>query len=383
MVPFDSNNAGLLDELPEALVIVSLSGEIAFANRALEALTGFSRDELVGQDIGRLMPQPARRRVQAVHWFARWAEDPNPDQLRYLNLEVVTRAGEIRVVSVRVSRHSEGSETWFLVVLRDVTSQRESVAAMRHAQLVTNRILAIGEDAVISIDGHHRIIYCNPVAERMFGYSHAEMTGQPLGMLLPESSRERHDGLIAAFAQGPEASRLMGARQEIAGRRKDGTTLPLEISITRTSIDGETVFSAQVRDVTERKASERALKDSEARFRAVFESAVEAMVLLDPSGTVLEINAAARRMLDDFTPGRRMWDLDWWHGAASATARETLASSVARCASGETIRTRVKLGADAREVDFSMIPVRPEGDAVAYILAEGRDISADVQHGQG
>jgi PAS domain S-box-containing protein len=383
-VPFDASHAAaLLNELPEALFVATLQGEILYVNRALEELTGYRSSDLVGHGISKLMPQPARRRVQVIDWLGRWAEDPNPEQLRYLNLEAATSSGEIRVVSVRVSKHSEAEQTWFLVVLRDVTSQHESAVAMRHAQLVTNRILAIGEDAIVSMDARHRMNYCNPSAERLFGYSRSEMIGRDIAMLLPPEVAERHGRLIDEFAGGTEASRLMGERGEIAGRRKDGSLVPLEISITKTTMDGEVVLSAQIRDITERKRAERAIRDSEARFRAVFENAMEAMALLSPAGEVLEINAAARGMLPEFRAEEPFWALDWWgrgrDDEATRQSRENLKTNIERCAAGEVIRVRVSLaGVDAasREIDFSLIPVSPVGEGVVYILAEGRDITS-------
>lgn len=374
----------LLNDLPEALFVATLQGEVVYVNRALERLTGYSGHELIGEHLGKLMPQPARRRVEVIDWLARWAEDPNPDQLRYLNLEVVTHAGDVRLVSVRVSRHSADQGTWFIVILRDVTSERESVVAMRHAQLVTDRILAIGQDAVVSVDPQYRITYCNPGAERLFGYSQAEMIGQPLNMLLPDDAAKDHGPMIATFAASKEESRLMGSREALAGKRKDGSLVPLEISITKTTVSGEMILSAQIRDITERKQAETALRDSEARFRAIFESAVEAMALLTPEGEVLEINDAGRRMLPSVPGNALFWELDWWgdqRGDALAEAREDLKANVQRCRAGEVIRARTSLvGQDAssHEIDFSLIPVKPTGEGVAYILAEGRDITPVV-----
>lgn len=381
---FEATDAhALLNELPEALLITSLQGEVLFVNRALERMTGYAAAELTGENVSKLMPSPERRRAQAMDWFARWAEDPDPEQLRYLNLEVVTKDGDVRLVSVRVSRHAERDESCFVVVLRDVTSEHETVAAMRHGQLVTNRILAIGEDGVLSVDEGQRITYWNPGAERLFGYTEDEALGSPLSTLLPEGLGERHGSLVEEFKDGKESSRLMGERGEIVGRHKDGHEIPLEASITKTTIDGQTVLSAQIRDITDRKRAEEALRTSEARFRAIFENAMEGMALLSPEGRVLEINTAAREMISDYEPGRMFWALDWWGSDADDNgvmqSRENLKANVESCARGESIRARVSLrGTDdrMREIDFSLIPVFSDGGEVRFIIAEGRDITS-------
>lgn len=388
-MPFNREDTSqLLDELPEALLIVALQGEILFVNQALESLTGYSANELTGCDVSKLLPTPERRRVQVIEWFSRWASAPDPDQLRYLNLELVTRHGDVRLVSVRVSRHETQDEARFIVVLRDVTSQHETMAALRHAQLVTNRILAIGEDAVLSVNEQQNITYWNLRAEELFGYTAAEIIGQPLSSLLPAEIASEHLVLARQFAMGEVPSKMMGERGEIYGVHKDGHKLSLEASITKTTIDGQVILSAQIRDIAGRKQREQALAESEARFRALFEHAMEAMALLAPDGQVLEINAAARAMLPAYTPGRSVWQLDWWHdtadpnrAAADVTAeaaideaRRNLKQAVERCAQGEVIRTRTTLGA-GRELDFSLIPVPGADDELRYIIAEGRDIT--------
>ncbi len=373
----------LLNELPEAFLAVTELGEVLFVNRALTALTGYDADDLVGKDISTLLPTPERRRVQVIEWFGRWANDPDSEQLRYLNLELLTRVGDTKLVSVRVSKHDIQDKPCFLVVLRDVTTQHETMAALRHAQLVTNRILAIGEDAILSVDSEQKLIYWNERAAQLFGYSESEIIGQPLSRLLPPNMSVDHSDLVTSFTAGKVASRMMGERGEIFGVHRDGRRIPLEASITKTTIDGQTVLSAQVRDITERKLREQALVASEARFRAIFEYAVEAMVLLSPDGRVLEINPAAKALLPDFEASKYFWELDWWHEQADPQvvqqSREGLRESVGRCLAGEVIRVRTHLGG-TREVDFSMLPVNDADGRVVYIIAEARELNATGDH---
>lgn len=371
------NILGLLDDLPEPLVVTSVEGEIAFVNASLSELSGYAGEELVGEHVTKLMPQPERRRLDVIQWLTRWADDPNPDQLRYLTLELATKAGAHLMISVRVSRHEGDGGPWFLIVLRDVTSEHETLSQLRHAQLITNRILAIGEDAVVSIDADHKISFWNRRAEQLFGYKEDEALGQSLSLIIPDRFADSHEAFIEAFIEGTEASRLMGQRGEIVGRHKSGQEIPLEAAITKTVVEGEPILSAQVRDITERKKAEAALRASEARFRSLFEHAFEAMVLLDATGWVLEINQAARDMLPDFNANKYFWELNWWHAAGSAELEElseNLKQTVQDVQSGEHVRTEVQLG--SRKIDFSLIPVTDMDGELSYIIAEGRDITA-------
>lgn len=375
------NVVDLLSDLPEPLLVTTVDGEIALINRALSNLSGFSSEQLVGKHVTRLMPQSERRRLDVVDWLARWADDPNPDQLRFLTMKLVTLDGENLQVSIRVSRYESQGQQWFLVVLRDVTSEQETLNQIRHAQLVTNRILAIGEDAVVSIDEDQKISYWNRRAERIFGYTEQEVLGQPLTLIIPERYSSTHGSFVSSFLSSTEASRLMGQRGEIVGRTKEGEEIPLEAAITKTVIEGKPVLSAQVRDIRERKAAEQALKDSEARFRSLFEHAIEAIALLDAEGRVLEINAAARAMLPSFESGQYFWDLNWWHESDDAELNQfsdNLKSTVGEVQGGAMVRTQAELKNEdgTRRVDFSLRPVSDDNGDVRYIIAEGRDITS-------
>ena len=205
-------------------------------------------------------------------------------------------------------------------------------------------------------------------------------------MLLPARFRSQHGAHIDSFRRGKQPARMMGERGEILGLTKAGEEIPLEASISKVFIDGSPTFSAQLRDIRARKVAERSLRESEQRFRTVFDHALEAIVLLDADGSVLEINDATGVLLGDNVTavGRPFWSLPWWPLASSAEqrseAQRNLQATVNRCRAGEEIRTRAEL-VDAAGVthvlDFSLRPIVSDGKTVAMI-AEGRDISGLV-----
>lgn len=119
------------------------------------------------------------------------------------------------------------------------------------------RLLDVSNDAIVSAGPDQRLVLFNRGAERMFGYTADEVLGQPLEVLLPARFAAAHRRQVAGFAAGPAAARLMGERQAVYGRRKDGTEFPAEITISRADDDGQTYVSAVVRDVTERRRIEQ------------------------------------------------------------------------------------------------------------------------------
>ncbi|MCC6244344.1 MAG: PAS domain S-box protein [Gemmatimonadaceae bacterium] len=128
-------------------------------------------------------------------------------------------------------------------------SKTQSLAALA-------AIVNIAADAIIALDDDFRIVRFNRGAEQAFGWSEAEMLGQPLDRLLPMASRAVHRGHVRTFAEGPEDARRMADRREIAGIRRTGEEFPAEASIARVTIDGERTFMVTLRDVSERRRSE-------------------------------------------------------------------------------------------------------------------------------
>ncbi len=130
-------------------------------------------------------------------------------------------------------------------------------AAARHASSsegIYEQILQVAADAIVTIDAEHRIVHFNRGAESIFGYDASEVIGASLGMLLPSRFRARHGDDVTTFGESAQTARLMGHRREVFGLRKNGSEFPAEASILKLDAsDGRRLYTAVVRDVTERK----------------------------------------------------------------------------------------------------------------------------------
>jgi PAS domain S-box-containing protein len=124
------------------------------------------------------------------------------------------------------------------------------------------RILDLADDAIISINDAQRIILFNQGAEKIFGYSAAEVMGLPLDTLLPGRLVDTHRRHIQQFSQSPVSARRMGERGEIMGRRRDGYEFPAEASISKIAVDGEMMYTVILRDVSQRVAAQEKIKTS-------------------------------------------------------------------------------------------------------------------------
>lgn len=121
-------------------------------------------------------------------------------------------------------------------------------------------ILDIAADAIVSVDESQRIVLFNQGAERIFQFQAEEVLGRPLDLLLPSRVHAVHRRHIAKFKAAESASRHMGERGNIFGRRKDGSIFPAEASISRILINGRVIFTAILRDVTQNREAEEAIR---------------------------------------------------------------------------------------------------------------------------
>jgi PAS domain S-box-containing protein len=150
----------------------------------------------------------------------------------------------------------------------DATDRIEANEALRNSEVLTSGIVAIAADAIVSMDHEQRITMFNHGAEVIFGYASDEVIGQPLGILLPERFRGSHEGHVRQFSKADTTSRRMGDRTEIFARRKNGDEFPAEASISHLTIDGHSIYTAVLRDVTERKRTEELLTKSKVELEA-------------------------------------------------------------------------------------------------------------------
>ena len=156
-------------------------------------------------------------------------------------------------------------------------------------------IILSAVDAIVLIDSQGRIEAFNPAAERLFGYGEAEVVGKNVSMLMPQPYRGEHDEYLARYlATGDK--KIIGVGREVTGQRRDGTTFPLHLSVGEAEVAGERKFTGVIHDLTARVNLEDRLRASEARWRSILESAVDAIIVIDARGCIEWFNPAAERM---------------------------------------------------------------------------------------
>jgi PAS domain S-box-containing protein len=152
------------------------------------------------------------------------------------------------------------------VQLGRIVERSRAAEALRISQAQFAGIIAISSDAIVSVDEEQRIVLYNHGAEQIFGHAAGEVLGQPIEILIPERFRDAHHLHVRRFAAEPVAARRMGERQQIMGLRKSGETFPADASISKLDVGGQRIFTAVLRDVTERVRAEQELERSNAEL---------------------------------------------------------------------------------------------------------------------
>ena len=166
----------------------------------------------------------------------------------------------------------------------------EDEAAIRWRSVVESAV-----DGIIVIDAAGLIEAFNPAAERLFGYSEADVVGRNLSLLMPPPDRDAHDHYLRRYVDTGRA-KIIGIGREVIGLRRDGTRVPLHLSVGEMVIGGQRKFTGILRDLSARVKLEERLRASEARWRSIIESAVDGIIVIDARGRIEAFNPAAERL---------------------------------------------------------------------------------------
>ncbi len=181
---------------------------------------------------------------------------------------------------------------------------RQEETELKRSEVRKAAILDSALDCIVMIDHEGRISEFNPAAERTFGFRRDEVLGKYLAdVIIPPALRERHRRGFARYLATGEAQ-VLGRRIEMTAVRADGNEFPVELAIIRTPLDGPPSFTGFLRDITERKRNEDALRDahvqvarSEERWRSVFENSAIGVALADLNGRFVATNPVFQGML--------------------------------------------------------------------------------------
>jgi len=207
-------------------------------------------------------------------------------------------------VHVEPLHNQGGAVVGVIGIALDVTDSRLAEEALKESEARKGAILESALDCIICMDHDGRVTEFNPAAERTFGIKRAEILGRDLAsQIIPARHRDGHRRSMAEYLK-TGLGQVLGRRIETTGLRGDGTEFPLELAVTRISDAEPPSFTAYVRDITDRKsaeqalrASEEALRNSEERFRSLVQNSSDIITVLDGEGVIQYESPSIRPIL--------------------------------------------------------------------------------------
>lgn len=204
------------------------------------------------------------------------------ERIRQLNIEleerIVERTAELTMANSRLRAQ--------------VADRERAEASLRVAHERLARLIETANDAVVTIDQQSNVIEWNAMAERMFGWSQAEVRGHTLTeLIVPPRHREAHHRGLQRFLRDGSGG-IINRRVELTAIRRDGSEFDVELSVWPVRAGEIFTFSSFIRDISARKAAEEALKSSELRYREVVENAAEG-IIVSQDGFLRYANPAA------------------------------------------------------------------------------------------
>ncbi len=237
-------------------------------------------------------------------------------------------------------------------------------------------ILATIPDAMVVIDEKGTILSFSAAAEKMFGYAESEVIGENVSMLMPSPDRERHDGYLQAY-RDTGVRKIIGIGRVTTGRRRDGNTFPMELSVGEAWIDGARIFTGFVHDITQQERTELRLQDLQSELAHV--GRVSEMGTL-ASSLAHELNQPLTAMASYCEGARQLLghDLD---KEIVATIEEALASAAAESVrAGEIVRRMrdfMSHGQTERKFE-SLAKLVTEANALALVGSREHGIEVQV-----
>jgi diguanylate cyclase (GGDEF)-like protein/PAS domain S-box-containing protein len=173
--------------------------------------------------------------------------------------------------------------------VRRLFAPRQTSDELRKSEARYRTVLDAAFDAIVTITPDGIVRWFNRGAECMFGYRAEEVIGQPITLLMPERYRDLCVAGLHSYLRRGE-SRVVGGTTELVGLRKDESEFPIEMSLGETHEHGKRLFTGMIRDVTERKRTEDALREARDRFRSIFEHAPIGVAMVTLEGRYLQVN---------------------------------------------------------------------------------------------
>jgi PAS domain S-box-containing protein len=258
LAPAEERMRSVVNHVVDGIITIDERGTVTTFNPAAERIFGYSAGDVIGQNVKLLMPEPFHGEHDGyINNYLRTGQA----KIIGIGREVVGRRkdGSTFPMELAISEFRLGQRPYFTGIVRDITERKQAEEELRQAEERMRSVVDHVIDGIITIDERGRIESFNPAAEKLFGYARADVIDKNVNVLMPEPYRGQHDGYVSNYLQTGQA-KIIGLGREVVGKRKDGSTFPMELAVSEFRIENRRYFTGIVRDITERKQLEQELR---------------------------------------------------------------------------------------------------------------------------
>ncbi len=346
------------------------SGAIVDVNPTACRLFGWPREELLKLGVEQFSSNvPPYTRDTAFHYL----DTARRGQVVRFEWHRRNRDGSLHWDEVMLKAATIGGTRRVLAFTREISDRKRAEEALRANEARLRATVEAALDCVLVIDTEGRLIEFNPAAEACFGHRRQDVIGRQIAdLVIPAQHRDAHRAGLERMKYSSQ-SPLLGRRVEMSALRVDGSEFPIEMAVTRVDTPDQPLYVGYLRDITERKANEEALSNSEEQYRAIFEAATDSLQLLDAQHRVVDVNPAYERMYGrrrEDVIGRTLTEL------VPAQFRQERQSLVERALAGETaelLTTGFRVDGTPFDLEVRVIPFQHRGKP--HVLGIARDIT--------
>lgn len=279
---------GIVENSSDVIMLTRPDGTISYLSPAIFELTNYTPEELYGDSSKIFHPDDAQR-IYATLGRALQGERGSDYQYR-----VVTKNGETRWVSHSWSPIMENGKIKLIVsIVRDITEREQLVHELAASEERFRAITTSASDAIILVDEEDTVVYWNPAAQKMYGYSEQEAVGKKLSsFVVPPRGHGRHADFLRQIASNSFSKK----RFEFNTYRRDGTEFPIELSMSSIGLKDRNCMLAIVRDISERKKMEDALKRERDMLENITKNIGAGLTIIDKNYRILWANEFLKKI---------------------------------------------------------------------------------------
>ncbi|NIT59907.1 MAG: PAS domain S-box protein [Aliifodinibius sp.] len=241
----------ILEHINQGIISTDLDGIVTFWNTACEQIFGYSSEEMISESLSKIYPFVAERR-----YYEDIQKLKSGKEVRG-QWKSITKRGEIIWIDVyaRPLIGDDGKPEAIIASAHDIGELKKIEQKLEENKARAQAILETTVDGIITTDSEGRILDFNHSASRMFGYSEEELIDENVNILIPEPQNTTENYVKRYFET--EGKHANGYRREMVGQRKDGSTFPVELSVSEVEWEGNKLFTGVINDISERRRLER------------------------------------------------------------------------------------------------------------------------------